>query len=72
MRRLLRPAALSILAAATLSLLAIPAQANSQFTTTANPISVGPPVRIPNTTPIIVPILQDHGFNRVPRQRPLR
>ncbi len=43
MHKLLRLAALSILAAA-LSLLAIPAQ-NSQFTTTINPISVGAPKR---------------------------
>ncbi len=63
MHNFFRPAALTTAAAATLLLLAIPAQANSQFTTTANPISIGPPLRLPQTTPVIVSILSNHGFN---------
>lgn len=63
MHRFFRPAALSTVAAATLLLLVIPAQANSQFTTTANPITIGPPLRLPHTTPVIVSILSNHGFN---------
>ncbi|NMP23283.1 peptide-N4-asparagine amidase [Sulfobacillus harzensis] len=42
---------------------AVPALADSQFTTTANPISVGPPVRVPNTKPVVVPIITNHAFN---------
>lgn len=51
-------------AAAGLVLMAsVPASADTQFTTTANPISIGPPVQVPNTTPVVVNILQHHAFN---------
>lgn len=42
---------------------AIPALADNQFTTTANPISIGPPVQVPHLKPIVVPIVQNHGFH---------